>query len=1598
MAKLPNSNNIADIIKDFEKFSEQQASIVATVKNSVNSVRGFASIKIDKKVKEGLKNMKDVKKTFNAYSSAIADMVTGIENMIPDGLDGADGEMQKKMSLLTGNPESIMKKFDSDGKTLLSEETTKESKGLLDSLSTVIGLFKSVSELKEPNTKTLRKSLVGYTDSISVIFEFFDSVLDTTNVNETETASKAIKNLMDATVQIPILFDSVKEEIIPAAEKIVASKRSLESGLTLLYNSDKNKFSIIRKVIDASIAMSDIDKAGITNADSSMETIKDMISNMMFSIGILGLPIVGGALEKGSSVLNNLVKSIKETASNAESYSGNEFENFTEVLQTLSAITGSVGEMLNGLTITVIRAKLINGLTKGNDSATAAVEWIGRMLGAIDIPAPKNDVEANAEANAHIVELMAKSAHDLINISGKIIFAVPKTMIASSVLSWLYEKISKDMSDAVSMTSAWNIRRLVLITDSMAKASGYLLAFSEQMPSKRKIKKSIDALLVIGELLGDEEVQAQFKEAIAAIDLMVGEKDSLGQLNGLLDTVASAMKSAAQAGIWCALGIPGMMLVGLAAKVMERAVYQLMLVMSGFSKEEIADTRQQFEDLGKMVLLAGATVAVCALVGALVILALPEILLGFAAIGAVVLVFAGLLRLIDFITGGKQFKSNAEAIADLGRLILLAGAVIAISVLVGLLVIKAFKLILVGFAALMVVTVALIGVLWLIGKVGEIPGLKTGMLMMIAMIMSMMLAALMITVVAKVGAGIDLEGILKFTLTLAIISAAYMGIGLLMAAGGILAVVLATAGIVLISLSMLMITGAIASVNKTLSKTDPEQTKDNIAAMLDTMKYTVDYINDNFSVTGMAKAASKMFLMANMSKHLMRMASRIQRIASLTMDEFDEAGHPTGRTVKMKTQDFVDAALNGVAVAQTIAAMLDSEPTVITTSSGTFTVNGLSDEVLQRITTKSKRKIRQLSKITKFIGKMATTVADIASLNMATEWNEDGKPVSFQKMTTQDFVNASLNGTAVAKLMASILDENETVIETSVGNVAVKGIPEATLEKITNSAKRKFRQLNKITKFIGRMTETVAKIASLKVATEWNADGKPINFEAITADQMKDAALNATAIVKFFAAVATNQNTTLTMAGGQTLTVEATTENMFEKVDRELKRKFRFLGQIVNTIAGATKTVTDLASLRVPVAWSADGKPTKYVSITSDQMKDAAENVVTIMTTLMDAVVGEKMIKKLNAFDRGKKRAMDRMFAAVTPITSMVETVIALAGGSLEEYDAEGHPTGKQVSVLKALEAKPDIINGIVSIYSIFTDALAVITGKDSAAEVTVAQSKGLLGRVVNKVASAVTAVVDAGVSMVKNLQSSVDTATAANNIKMIVDPIMSMVDAVKKINDVMSSVDLSSADNLKYVMAGSVAAVAEIGEKDFAVLERRTKILDEYANVVKKFMDANSKNETADNVHRTMEDTGKFVVQLNKVNDNKLAKMASIAKNMADFARKINGNFDRLADAMNEKMVTALDKVDKTLKEVNKTMNEMPGKMRSAVSTIKVTGGNGGDDKPKGTGSESVTDKSKKQTGKGSNGKNVTGKSVNNCIVQADDGTFALAVIQKYE
>ena len=1519
MNPIANSTDIASLLRDF---NESQAYVTSVVKSAVDSIKAFGSVKIDKKVKEGINNVKGIQKVFRAYSEMMKDMIVSIDKMVPK--DMTKEAMIDKLSLLSGDPKKTITNFNSDG-VKTSEYVTNESAGILDILGNILNLFKAVSELNAPNTRRTRRVIMSYSDSINMLYSFVSSFGDAADYVAARNSAYAAKTITDALLNITGVFTEIDKNITPLAGALNSEKKTLERGLKILYDptaEDDKQFSIISTIVGASDLAANINKNSIKDLSYAGEEICRFSFDMGMTLVALGNKRVHDWIVNGASTLTN-------------------------------------------------------------------------MFSSINVPELDPETIKNANKYKELTETVVSTVSDIGSLAVSVIINATRAYIAFKMVDWLYEGINRHIALNANLIDQKTLDLTSQTFTLLSSIAVGLDAFVERMPRKRSVERAMNSLLVIGEILGDKNVKDQFMEGLSAISLMADESDKISEMNKVLAVIGDVMRTATGVGLVCITGMAGLYMVGASMNAFKFALDGIMRVTEGIDPKRLDDARKAFEDMGRMVAWCGAMITVCALVGALTILALPVIAVGFAAIAVAVMAFTGLMVLIQRVVGGREYFSHAQAIDDLGRLILMAGAVIAISVLVGLLVIKTLPLILVGFSALMLVTLAMVGILWVISKIGEMPGLKIGMVMFVAMLLSMMGAALMMNIVAKVGASIDLIGIIKFIMGVGLITAAYIGLGLAMAAGGIIAVLLATAGIVLISLSMIMAVTAISSINKAMTAVDPDTTRENIGAILSSMKYMVDYLRDNFTLKDMAAGTAKMIMLGDMSKRLMRMANRMQKIASLTMDEFDDNGHPTGKTVKMRAEDFMNAALNGIAVATTIASMFNDNETVIKTAFGSFTVTGLSEEVLEKITNKSKRKVRQLYKMTKFIGKMADVVTNIASMKMATEWGPDGKAVAFTKMSLKDFTNAAVNGVAVAETIASIFSDQRFIIDTSLGQISVSGLSDDVLKNITNSTKRKVRQLYKITKFIGRMTDTVANLASLKVATEWNNEGKPVQFAAITASQMKDAAINAVAVTKFFAAIASDTPMNIAMSSGE-FVVESIGQNVFEKVDRELKRKFRFLRQIVGTISNATKTVVDLAVMRVPSEWNRDGKPIKYDSLGTAELNAAAKNVVTIMTTLTDAIVGEEMTQKLSDFDRNKKRQFETLFAAVTPITSMVEAITALAGGSVQEFDANGNPTGKQVSIIKALEAKPDIINGIVSMYSIFTDALSVITGQESVAENTAAQTGGLLSRIASKVTAAASAVISAGTSMVKNVQARIDTDTAAKAVKGVIDPVMSMVDAVKKINETMVKVDLEVGNNLKLVMTSTISAVTMLPDAEFDKLDARSASLDRYADVIKKFMTANEKKTAADNVHRTMEDTSKFVVQLNKVSDSKLAKMASITKNMSDFARRINGNFDRLADAMNDKMVTALEKVEKTLAEVNKTMDQMPAKMRAATNVVG--GGNtGGETAPTTTGNSKPEPQPKPQP-KPNDGKNITGKTINNCIVQADDGTYAIAVIQKYE
>lgn len=174
---------------------------------------------------------------------------------------------------------------------------------------------------------------------------------------------------------------------------------------------------------------------------------------------------------------------------------------------------------------------------------------------------------------------------------------------------------------------------------------------------------------------------------------------------------------------------------------------------------------------------------------------------------------------------------------------------------------------------------------------------------------------------------------------------------------------------------------------------------------------------------------ARMIKLSMIASRIGRIARIVTNIANLRMvDEVDDKGNPT-KTHNMTSTDFTNAALNGVAVTQIFAALMGDKPATIKLASGSVVVNPIDEKTMKRITLKSTIKFRMLSRIVKSIGNMASTVADVASLKIPIEWNNEGKPIAFRKLDDSDFKSASVRITELMTFFVRATADSATVLE-----------------------------------------------------------------------------------------------------------------------------------------------------------------------------------------------------------------------------------------------------------------------------------------------------------------------------------------------------------------------------------------------------------------------------------------------------------------------------------------------------------------------------------------------------------------------------------------
>ena len=527
---------------------------------------------------------------------------------------------------------------------------------------------------------------------------------------------------------------------------------------------------------------------------------------------------------------------------------------------------------------------------------------------------------------------------------------------------------------------------------------------------------------------------------------------------------------------------------------------------------------------------------------------------------------------------------------------------------------------------------------------------------------------------------------------------------------------------------------------------------------------------------------------------------------------------------------------------------------------------------------------------------LAMTIALIARLQIADEWNEQGKPIHYTRLTEQDFIDAGNSAKRIATDLLNI-----------VAGLNISG----ELEDKIEDAEDVFESLQPVILGLAGMAEIVSKLATLQIADEWNSDGNPVHFRKITEDEINKASMNAAELA----------SSIIGCFGSEEI------RKMVKKMDEDDNEVISGLFSAVSNISTVADIVAKLATLMVPNKWDDNGKPIGYERITDSQLTTATDNVVKLVSVILSSLSSSGMTDIISKFDKEGAETFGTVLEAVGKISSVVDLVVRLAEGSyVVEFDEKtGKPKkyGKFDELLGG-EGASKISNNIVTILDCVIKGLSTALGTYKEYDLKALGDK-------------------------------------INNIKDIADPIGKSIDTIVKINENKAFKNFK-ADEYEVKIRGIMTAIlspfkddAIFSAGDAENIKNKLSTVDRCVDVIKKVSDIEAAKFVG-NIEKTTKATNAFLTKLQSIDTVKLDKMALISDNMQRFAASINGNFDGLAKALNEKIVTAVEELNATIEKLNEVLEGVNTSLEGASTTLTAAVQNTGSTENSGSTDENTT------------------------------------------
>lgn len=509
-----------------------------------------------------------------------------------------------------------------------------------------------------------------------------------------------------------------------------------------------------------------------------------------------------------------------------------------------------------------------------------------------------------------------------------------------------------------------------------------------------------------------------------------------------------------------------------------------------------------------------------------------------------------------------------------------------------------------------------------------------------------------------------------------------------------------------------------------------------------------------------------------------------------------------------------------------------------------------------------KRIFRNMKKTISFVGDMAKTMVDVSFMRFPVKIDE--KTGQIKEYALADQTKFETAGKNIQQIITSMIGAFDLQDESGKSN----------LDKLDDISKRQIKKVKKIMELavpISGMVDTINKLSKMLVPFDKNSidqkTGKINKWKLADSKYFANAAKNVALIVS---------NYVKTVDIGQE---NGSLKDVWNLVTAGNKRRIehtKALMELSDPISKLVDTIIKMKALKVPdtsIEGYLDpntGEIKKWKLLNTADISDAAKEIAKFVKDYVEAFDlpninfgKESFWDKIKGTKKNNEDSVKKIMDMTSPINSLMDTIIKYKSAKYPTKIDEktGEPTGWKMIDLSKEDPTKTIFD--------------------------------IIGKFVTNLTSNTT------------IKDAIKDQATINSVETLIKSLGSMSDPMSKIINVLQSVKPGSLSFTK------------IGDTTNTPAGHAVNLI---AKSIFQNVNGSNLNQRTSAWKQATDDSVKLIKSVNTLDISKVTSLKELMHELYLFSDSIQGNFDKLADVINEKLLTVLEKLTNSLDKVSET------------------------------------------------------------------------------